>query len=451
MVTMTHYWHGGYDHDRDDRMNKSEMRSFLMAYGMNYNRISYVMKKMNKNFDNFIDSGEMEQWFKRKNKRSVFETSKMNRDDSFISNQSLGGKCNGHADLCDRRYNNVTYACTHNAYNSVDDNYFFANQYKSILSQLHHGIRSFMVDVYKHPTTGRAVFCHGGYITDIFCPFGNRNGADVMRPMHRWLKEHSEEVITFIVENSGYKGITRCSADDIEKEFTSAFGTEILYDPTQALYPSVGGNKRPINTGQWPTLREMIQNNKRVVVITSGEIGASWNLQHSLYVRETDWDYSYREQMGYTLHADRTTCDDRCAKIRQKNFDAQFHTSIINQFLTFPIASPELAKQINFPEIIDVRLDHWYQKRHIRANHICVDFWEVGNVLHSVDRANEVDKHPFICRRIGRADILKKYCCPSDIWFTQCSASGYCNKKKGICVCKKIWGRGFDCSVRKFT
>lgn len=54
--------------------------------------------------------------------------------------RSLGPLCNGHAELCDRRYSNVTYVAAHNSpFNKFGNP--GSNQAESVETQLNDGVR----------------------------------------------------------------------------------------------------------------------------------------------------------------------------------------------------------------------------------------------------------------------------------------------------------------------
>ena len=65
-----------------------------------------------------------------------------------VTRFTLLSQCNGYESLCDKKYNEVSYFTTHNAYNSAQDGYNLPNQNYNIKTQLNNGIRAFMLDVY---------------------------------------------------------------------------------------------------------------------------------------------------------------------------------------------------------------------------------------------------------------------------------------------------------------
>ena len=81
-----------------------------------------------------------------------------------ISLQISHAQCNGSLDLCSKKYNEVAYLTTHNAFNSDQDGLLFPNQTYNIASQLNDGVRGLMIDVYDFfgtPTAYHSVFALG--------------------------------------------------------------------------------------------------------------------------------------------------------------------------------------------------------------------------------------------------------------------------------------------------
>ena len=67
--------------------------------------------------------------------------------------------CNGRADLCDRRLDQVVLAVAHNAMNVEDEDWGIPNQHFGYERQVEDGIRGFMLDIYDQD--GVATLCHG--------------------------------------------------------------------------------------------------------------------------------------------------------------------------------------------------------------------------------------------------------------------------------------------------
>jgi len=69
------------------------------------------------------------------------------------------GGCNGWLALCDRPYDQVRYATTHNAMSNEDDGWMIPNQHHDVPRQLADGVRGLMRDV--HADQDDVYLCHG--------------------------------------------------------------------------------------------------------------------------------------------------------------------------------------------------------------------------------------------------------------------------------------------------
>lgn len=64
--------------------------------------------------------------------------------------------CNGHAELCDRAYDDVAFAATHNSMSAASERgWLFPEQPDGIVAQLDHGIRVLLVDSWCGQSTDR--------------------------------------------------------------------------------------------------------------------------------------------------------------------------------------------------------------------------------------------------------------------------------------------------------
>ncbi len=57
-------------------------------------------------------------------------------------------QCNGSIELCNKRFNEVAFLTTHNAFNCQEHGFNLPNQTWGITKQLHDGVRGLMLDVY---------------------------------------------------------------------------------------------------------------------------------------------------------------------------------------------------------------------------------------------------------------------------------------------------------------
>ena len=66
--------------------------------------------------------------------------------------------CNGHAELCDRPFDQVAFAGAHNAMSNSDDGWLLPNQEHDLENQLDQGVRVFLIDT--HDWQGSTWLCH---------------------------------------------------------------------------------------------------------------------------------------------------------------------------------------------------------------------------------------------------------------------------------------------------
>ncbi|KAI8326154.1 PLC-like phosphodiesterase [Martensiomyces pterosporus] len=180
--------------------------------------------------------------------------------------------CNGHAELCDRTYNKVSFACTHNAYSYPPPiGLPVLNQERTIQQQLDDGIRAFMLDVVKpselsgfwnkveawfhYVFLGKKDTINDVHLCHQSCDLIDKGTLlDTLNTFASFLEAHPREVVTFIIENvSGFK------PNDLQPSFAAA-GLE-----KYAYIPEFQPNSQHQNY-TWPTLAQLIDKNQRLVV-----------------------------------------------------------------------------------------------------------------------------------------------------------------------------------------
>ncbi|RYY43457.1 MAG: hypothetical protein EON53_14260, partial [Actinomycetales bacterium] len=78
------------------------------------------------------------------------------RSDQLPVAVGAGEVCNGHAELCARRFDQVTFPATHNSMSAADGpGWFLAEQPTGVMGQLRDGIRVFLVDSWPGQATAR--------------------------------------------------------------------------------------------------------------------------------------------------------------------------------------------------------------------------------------------------------------------------------------------------------
>jgi len=154
--------------------------------------------------------------------------------------------CNGHAQLCDRSYGNVTYIGSHDSY-SIDGDFLdlAANQRVSVSAQLDLGVR--FLQAQSHLKNGALELCHTS------CDLLDGGSlVNWLTTIVTWLTANPHEVVTLLVTNNDDVDVGQYWAP----AFQESGMDELVYTP-----PHV-----PMLRSEWPTLRELISANHRVVV-----------------------------------------------------------------------------------------------------------------------------------------------------------------------------------------
>ena len=252
--------------------------------------------------------------------------------------------CNGSAALCQVRYNEVAYGCTHNAMSSEEEGWWGPNQGYAVPRQLEDGIRAFMLDTTYFEDT--AFLCHGP------CQLGSLSLADGLARFDAFLEANPNNVITIIFE-------AYISAEDTKVAFAESGLLARVYaqDPDSP----------------WPTLQEMVSAGTNVVVF-SDKGGGTYPWYHDV------WDHAWE-----THWSNEVPEDFSCKANRGSPDNALF---ILNHFLTDLIASPDLAAVVNRnPFLQDRALQCWDESGKM-PNFVTVDFYEIGDLFSTLQSLN---------------------------------------------------------------
>ncbi len=261
--------------------------------------------------------------------------------------------CNGSPKLCDRRFSEITLATSHNGMSNKDEGWAAPNQDHGLLKQLDDGIRGFMIDVHPYDgddetLTGKTFLCHES------CLLGAEDFAAAMTKMRMWLDAHPDEVISFIYE-------------DYVPETAIDAGLATAGMLPMCLH---------VNQGQpFPTLREMIQTNRRVFIMTESGGGAlPWNHGYQTFA----WDTNYHFEKP---------ADFSCAVLRGKVGNPLF---VVNHFITNPMASITFAEEVNHNPLLIDRAEQCEQEGKQLPNYLAVDFYDVGDVVLDAAKLNGI-------------------------------------------------------------
>lgn len=263
-----------------------------------------------------------------------------------------GAQCNGAFSLCSKKYDEVAYLTTHNAFNSSQDNFALPNQNIDLTGQLNMGVRAFMLDVYNW--FGNTVVYHGSAI------LGTSPFEDELEKIKTFLDNNPNEVVTVILE-------CNVSADDVEAKMIQSGLMNYVYE-------------HQLGTA-WPTLQSMIDNNSRCVVFSDvDDASASQAWYHYMWTNMVETHFSNHDISDFS-------CDFN----RGDSINDLF---ILNHFVTSSITGTGLEAEsevVNSNPFFINRALQCQQEKLKFPNFVTVDFVELGDSKLVVDQLNGIE------------------------------------------------------------
>ncbi len=126
----------------------------------------------------------------------------------------------------------------------------------------------------------------------------------------------------------------------------------------------------------WPTLRELIDANERLIAFTDSGGGGAF-----------DW-YLDVWAFNWETHFSARTADDFSCDINRGSMDNELF--IFNHFLTQTTPSADLADMINHNPLFADRIDECMSASGRLPNFVTVDFYDIGDLFAVVDALNDV-------------------------------------------------------------
>ncbi|KDQ63324.1 hypothetical protein JAAARDRAFT_188912 [Jaapia argillacea MUCL 33604] len=161
--------------------------------------------------------------------------------------ESRATTCNGHAELCDRSFGNITFVGSHDSY-AIGTNNLATNQDVSITQQLNDGIR--MLQVQAHNLSGTIQLCHTS------CALYNGGTLQsYLTTVKTWMDANPNDVLSLLIVNSD--DLPPTAYDTVFK----AAGLDTL-----SYAPSFSA----LTASQWPTLGTLISSGKRILTFMDG-------------------------------------------------------------------------------------------------------------------------------------------------------------------------------------
>ena len=265
-------------------------------------------------------------------------------------------KCNGYEALCDKAYNEVAYAGTHNSHAYRPKfSVLSANQNHDIPTQLNDGIRCINIKTYFVADNDS---CYGDsdtlYVYHGFAQLGCEPYAKVLGELKDFLDTNPHEVLTLVIEGGA-------SVAKLNKGMERAGLTAYLHKQPQGY--------------DWPTLGEMIDSGKRLVVFSHhGNSDPAMGFHH-------EWTYfvdsHYQADSGAAFSCEHDRGNEATASLY-----------LMNHFITIITPQPDSAAIYNGNPFLLNRARECMDHRGLLPNFIWVDFHDLGDVVATVDSLN---------------------------------------------------------------
>lgn len=318
---------------------------------------------------------------------------------------AIAGGCNGHEELCGRRLDRVALASTHNSMAAANyRTWLFAEHVGTIEEQLEDGIRGLLIDTwYGSPTDrgtvatdfdgGRSreelVELYGETTIDAAERVSGRLGADLqtreiflchnlcelgavpfvetLANLRSFLDEHPGEVVVVFVQD-------QTDAGDVARDFEQSGLVELVWDELDKAAMA-----DDVTSVVFPTLGEMVEKNKRVLVMAENDSGdVPWYYDGFTLTQETPFGFRSLDQLG-----DLASCDENRGLSDSPLFQ-------LNHWVTTDPPTPSVAALANDYDTLFDRAIRCGQARSLVPNLVAVDFYEQGDLFAVVDTLNGV-------------------------------------------------------------
>jgi hypothetical protein len=300
--------------------------------------------------------------------------------------------CNGHIELCDKPLDEVVFAGTHNSMAASWQGFLVPSQRGGIGAQLANGVRAFLLDLHygahvhdlvrtdlrseakttlgwanlsadERAATENVLALASGvppdaerkvYLCHLKCELGATPAVEELRELHDYLRENPNEVVVLVLEDF---------VDPVD-------GVAVLERSGLAKHAWSWEPGEPV-----PTLGDMIQRGKNVLVLVENDGGAEpWYIPAYNILQDTP--YRFEEQRDFS-----------CALGRG---DATNPLFLVNHWITADPPDPNMAAEVNARDVLLARAEACDSEHGHMPNIIAVDFYGTGDLFDVVDVLNGV-------------------------------------------------------------
>ncbi len=313
--------------------------------------------------------------------------------------------CNGYPELCDRTINEVAFPGAHNAMSAADADYIAPNQETGIPKQLDAGIRVLLIDAHygikvkngpvltdlerergskareglrdqfgqaavkRVKAIDRRVGDSGGdksrgaYLCHVVCELGSTELTKALTEVRKFLDTHPDEFLIIVIEDY-------VAPADVEKAFKESGLVRYTY---------VHDRDAP-----FPTLRELIESDRRVLVMAENDNGDG----------AIPWyhdGFELMQETPYTFDSEDALADPRsCRPNRGTGSSPLFQ---FNNWVEKVPRSPSLGEKVNSYRFLIRRARECRRRRGLLPNLLAVDFYNEGDLFAAARKLNGLPRN----------------------------------------------------------
>lgn len=289
--------------------------------------------------------------------------------------------CNGHAELCDRPINEVAYATSHNSMSIAEYGWVWPMHDGTITDQLNYGVRALLIDTHYIEDKGDPEFVaslppagqeflqnavdtfvppaqEGLWLCHQFCALGYSPFDEMLTEVKTFLDENPREVLFMVIQDA-------VTSADTDQAFTEAGLVPYIYD-----HPD----------GQpWPTLRELIDSNQRLLVMAEEEgPPPAWYDNVWTVTEETPYTFIFPEQFN---------CEPNRGETGKPFF-------LLNHWIQRGAPNRVDGAVVNDYDFLLGRAQQCQAERGKLPNFIAVNWYSQGDLMEVVDTLNGFAPQP---------------------------------------------------------
>lgn len=265
--------------------------------------------------------------------------------------------CNGVDTICDFRVNEILFASLHNGQSSEDEGFLVVgNQEFKFELAFQAGFRGMKVEMAM--CNGELWMIHG------VCSMGHRDPYTAFHDITTFLENNPREVLIIQLEFFEIAGVP-VSLEHVYNVMQNASLTDYLYiKPNPAAY--------------WPTLRDLINNNTRLLLFyygaqpcTSQTPCPTGFYEWFYYGAETQYNFPTIESLNNISYSCNIT----------RGYGGYEDFFAINNFITDILPSKPDAEIINQKAFVEKHMHECDKFNNLSTSIIFVDFWNYGNLV----------------------------------------------------------------------